>query len=38
MIRETSISGYGTVVGAPGALELWDNIGRNYKRVCKKRQ
>ena len=28
--------GYGTVVGAPDALELWDNIGRNYKRVCKK--
>ena len=29
--------GYGTVVGAPDALELWDNIGRNYKRVCHKK-
>jgi len=28
--------GYGTVVAAPDALELWDNIGRNYKRVLKK--
>ena len=28
--------GYGTVVAAKDALELWDNIGRNYKRVLKK--
>lgn len=28
--------GYGTSVAAPDALELWDNIGRNYKRVLKK--
>ena len=27
--------GYGTVVAAPDALELWDNIGRNYRRVRK---
>ncbi|NLZ51756.1 MAG: hypothetical protein GX892_01180 [Thermoanaerobacteraceae bacterium] len=25
--------GYGTVVAAPDSLELWDNIGRNYRRV-----
>ena len=25
--------GYGTVVGAPDALKLWDTIGENYKRV-----
>jgi len=29
--------GYGTVVGAPDALKLWDTIGANYKRVCKRR-
>ena len=28
--------GYGTVVGAPDALKLWDTIGANYTRVCKK--
>ena len=28
--------GYGTIVAAKDALELWDNIGRNYKRVLKK--
>ena len=28
--------GYGTVVGAPDALKLWDTIGENYKRVLKK--
>lgn len=28
--------GYGTSVTAKDALELWDNIGRNYKRVLKK--
>ena len=28
--------GYGTAVAAKDALELWDNIGRNYKRVLKK--
>ena len=28
--------GYGTVVAAKDALELWDNIGRNYRRVLKK--
>jgi hypothetical protein len=28
--------GYGTIVAAPDALELWDNIGRNYNRVLKK--
>lgn len=27
--------GYGTSVAAKDALELWDNIGRNYKRVLK---
>ena len=25
--------GYGTVVGAPDALRLWDRIGENYRRV-----
>ena len=25
--------GYGTVVGAPDALKLWDRIGANYRRV-----
>ena len=25
--------GYGTVVGAPDALKLWDTIGENYRRV-----
>ena len=25
--------GYGTVVGAPDALKLWDAIGANYRRV-----
>ena len=25
--------GYGTVVGAPDALALWDRIGANYRRV-----
>ena len=25
--------GYGTVVGAPDALKLWDRIGENYRRV-----
>ena len=28
--------GYGTSVAAKDPLELWDNIGRNYKRVLKK--
>ena len=28
--------GYGTVVGAPDALKLWDTIGENYKRVLRK--
>ena len=28
--------GYGTSVAAKDALELWDNIGRNYKRVLQK--
>ena len=28
--------GYGTVVAAKDALELWDNIGRNYRRVLAK--
>ena len=28
--------GYGTVVAAKDPLELWDNIGRNYRRVLKK--
>ena len=27
--------GYGTVVGAPDALKLWDTIGENYRRVLK---
>ena len=25
--------GYGTVVGAPDALKLWDTIGESYRRV-----
>ncbi len=29
--------GYGTIVAAPDALELWDNIGRNYLRVLDKK-
>ena len=29
--------GYGTVVGAPDALKLWDTIGENYKRVIRGR-
>ena len=28
--------GYGTVVGAPDALKLWDAIGENYNRVLGK--
>ena len=28
--------GYGTSVAAKDALELWDNIGRNYRRVLQK--
>ena len=28
--------GYGTALAAKDPLELWDNIGRNYKRVLKK--
>ena len=28
--------GYGTVVAAKDPIELWDNIGRNYKRVLNK--
>ncbi len=28
--------GYGTVVAAKDPIELWDNIGRNYRRVLKK--
>ena len=28
--------GYGTVLAAPDALALWDRIGQNYRRVCKK--
>ena len=28
--------GYGTVVGAPDALKLWDTSGENYRRVCRK--
>lgn len=28
--------GYGTVVAAEDALELWDHIGENYRRVLKK--
>ena len=28
--------GYGTVVGAPDALKLWDTIGENYRRVLGK--
>ena len=28
--------GYGTSVAAKDALELWDNIGRNFRRVLKK--
>jgi hypothetical protein len=28
--------GYGTVVAAPNALELWDRIGENYRRVLPK--
>ncbi len=28
--------GYGTSVAAKDPLELWDNIGRNYRRVLKK--
>ena len=28
--------GYGTSVAAKDPIELWDNIGRNYKRVLKK--
>jgi hypothetical protein len=28
--------GYGTVLAAPDALQLWDRIGENYKRVLKK--
>lgn len=27
--------GYGTVVAAPGALEMWDRLGENYRRVLK---
>lgn len=27
--------GYGTVVAAPNALEMWDRLGENYKRVLK---
>ena len=27
--------GYGTVVAAPDALEMWDRLGENYKRVLK---
>ena len=28
----------GTVVAAKDPLELWDNIGRNYRRVLKKEE
>ena len=28
--------GYGTVVGAPDALKLWDTIGESYRRVINK--
>lgn len=28
--------GYGTSCAAPDPIELWDNIGRNFKRVLKK--
>ncbi len=28
--------GYGTVLAAPDALQLWDRIGRNYRRVIRK--
>ena len=28
--------GYGTSVAAKDPIELWDNIGRNYKRVLQK--
>lgn len=28
--------GYGTILAAKEPLKLWDNIGRNYKRVLKK--
>jgi hypothetical protein len=28
--------GYGTVVGAPDALKLWDGIGANSRRVLGK--
>ena len=28
--------GYGTVVGAPDALKLWDTIGETYRRLLKK--
>ena len=27
--------GYGTVVAAPNALEMWDRLGENYRRVLK---
>jgi len=30
--------GYGTIVAAKDALELWDNIGRNYRRVMQKQK
>lgn len=29
--------GYGTVLAAPDARELWDRIGSNYKRVLQKK-
>ena len=28
--------GYGTVVGAPDALKLWDTIGESYNRLISK--
>ncbi len=28
--------GYGTVVAAPDALEMWDRLGENYRRVMEK--
>lgn len=27
--------GYGTVVAAPNALEMWDRLGENYRRILK---
>ena len=29
--------GYGTVVAAPRALEMWDRLGENYRRILERK-